>query len=324
MMIVFVVFAISANNLYGQSGSGCQIQCPAGAVCGCIDCTPCNSGTFQNLCVCRPSANVSCSVQSGNCLSRECAGCTSRAGGQVCRTYSGCPGMSCAINDCQGSQGAANAGFECTACSRRAFPSLGLAGASDSGKIRVSFVENTNLPIEITDFRWEAKDGEFRSDGIRIKNKQGSGLITLDIRIRYRAGKDRMETTMRIDSWEADEPFVGALAESEPAVSVARVVRHPQLDTVELLPVYAEFEDGTKIAADGSIRPCAALQASREAIQRAWQDLEKLIASQAPIEEIEKELRDRSELDGIRSRFAGPERLRLMVVHLQKARRLAP
>jgi hypothetical protein len=94
-----IIAALGISCCLGQ----CQkVTCPAGAVCGCVECGPCNSGDFAVMCVCQPQQDqVRCSVSSGNCPN-QCASCTSTSlrGGKSCTTNIGCPGMSCAQNSC--------------------------------------------------------------------------------------------------------------------------------------------------------------------------------------------------------------------------------
>lgn len=311
----YVLFSPPENGRLAWAQNNCQ-QCPGTHFCACTNCTNCNSGSFAVMCVCYrgpaggPLVN-SCSGDDGVCNSR-CAKCVEQnlKTGRVCTTYQGCPGQTCPGGGCVPPLRAL-AGSPCQDCQVSE-----LEDRSGPQTVRVRLERPSGFPIDFLDF---VTEGE-RTKEVRIRNTSKAGLVTLLLGVTYRAHDGEVHSTIvKADSWHMDAAFLGpGSVDTVPQMSQ---VTHPSgIASIQIRPVYAEFDDGTPVGADAfGTRMCLRRERMELAsvIDDARRRVEQAGASQAAIAAaMQNDSRlgflqvdlDRGGIEAVLARLRGPRR----------------
>ncbi len=295
-------------------------QCPAGNVCGCIDCSVCNSGSFALACMCHPvQGQVTCTVISGDCPS-QCASCKSVSTSQTCTSYSGCPGMTCGIGGCTGPAGAPVAASplvqvtSCVNCFTTAIPD------STSTTI-VHFQIPADMPIAVSEVAAGWENGVFSFHSYHITNTARAGLITLVVVWNFEnlKGQHVVATTVT-DSWDLDAAFVSSRTDAD--VLAALAIRGGSVSQAVATVVYAEFDDGSRI---GPLKDHfhGLLECQRKDLLAKHQSLLAYFASGASISDVKKRLVTTPGLDRLRMVHA-TSGMDAVLLELQKTRKLNP
>lgn len=243
--------AVVCGSLFFTASAEAQNQncqaCPGTHFCACVNCAPCNSGAFAWQCMCyrgvagQPPVNY-CSGADGVC-NGNCAKCVTQDAktGRTCTGYAGCPGQSCPVGGCVPPLRAA-AALPCEGCRIKE-----LEDRSAERPVRVRLETPSEFPIELIDVVIE--DGGATKD-IRIRNDARVGLVTLLLAFTYRAPDGEVATSIvKADSWHMDTPFL-APGSTDTVPQMTRAIHPNGIASVQVRPVYAEFEDGTRLGPD--------------------------------------------------------------------------
>jgi hypothetical protein len=245
-----LLVSAAQERVVAQQQANCP-TCPASGtggtpMCGCINCTFCNSGSFTNMCVCwQQQGKTVCQARHGDCKSGLCAECveTNLSTGRVCYTYLGCPGQACKSNYCTGNGlMAAAATSPCADCSV-----VESERTSNGLPVRVTIENPASIPVRITSFPAHAEGPRY----LDVHNDSKAGLVALVIAVTYTAHNGHSQTvTVVADNWHMDSAFAGP---GQPnAIPLTTDVRHAAgVARVVVRPMYAEFDDGTRVNAGG-------------------------------------------------------------------------
>jgi hypothetical protein len=294
----------------GQTQTGCGIQCPAGASCGCIDCRSCNSGSFQVICVCYPvPGKITCNVSTGDCVLSRCGKCESVGQGQTCITYAGCGGMNC------GTVGCAPSGtrISCSGCSQVALPQTATPAT-------VEAQASSRIGVTIESAPAKSSDGIVSFPTLRLRNSRGRGVVTVVIQALFRSEDgEEFTSAMKIDSWDRDRAFLAPGAQATVATSLA--VRSPGLSAITLTPTAVFYEDGTTESLDSRLDTC--LQRERTAFLEILSDLRSLHRTRGP-EDVAAAIREGKVQNGWLAYQLGSEGMESILRSLYEPRRLKP
>ena len=249
--MTFVLVTVS-NQLIAQCGN-----CPANAQCGCINCSPCNSGSFSVMCVCYPvQGKVTCSTQSGDCMLHQCAGCTSVSSTQSCQTYTGCSGMNCPTDGCTNLPG-----MSAVAISTQISDSQVIPDGDQTWRLRYSIKNLSTKSLRTVVTEWTLRSLE---NGEEIKFKRA------------------------VDSWIQARRVAGPLGTGGDDLNL-RVSGRKGFEVSNITVLYAEYDDGT---IEGSAANCVrkSFKERRSAIANAAKKIQAKLRSGTSIEDIRKEL----------------------------------
>ena len=256
-----MLFAPSEDGVaWAQGQNNCQ-ACPGTHFCPCINCSRCNSGGFALQCYCfrgtqgQEPVNV-CTGGDGHCAG-ACAQCVERnvKTGRTCTSYAGCPGQLCPSGVCNPPVRAL-ATAPCEDCQISE-----LEDRSGPLTIRVRLERPDAIPIDLLDLVTVDDRKE-----IRIRNNHKAGLVTLLLGVTHRAHNGEVTSSLvKADSWHMDAPFLGP--GSVDTVPQMKRATHPSgIASVQIRPVYAEFEDGTR---SGNTDSLLCLSRERKALMTA-------------------------------------------------------
>lgn len=323
MRMYFVIsvgafFAAMIATPAARAQNNCSnFQCPAGQMCGCEDCGPCNSGNFSVVCVCHPvEGQILCATQSGSCSAQgACAMCrsTDLKSGRVCTTYQGCTGQICPPGGCTGG----NAVVSCANCVAQ---TLQLSQNVREPNQAVVLVPS-DVPVAITDLQVKFDRGEIVGGSYHVKNRGTSGLVTLRLQWRFQLEDDPQgpTATQDLDSWATDAGFLAPGGEDQAEVSF-RTIGGQRVVGISATIAYAEFEDG-KHAGPGatSVRNC--LADSRAKMLEEYKHLSALAAAGAPAEQIDSYLLEARHMDWLKT-FRSLRGLKAAIAEAARPRKL--
>lgn len=248
-----VVLLLPFATAFGQQQQVCGITCPAGASCACIDCRPCNSGGFASFCACFPvSGQITCTVQTGDCVLGKCASCQSVSKTQTCIVYAKCPGNNCGTEGCVST--ARTKAVSCSDCKESGL-------TARNSLIEVTAATSPSLNVEIVSAHAQSDGDLFALPEIELRSSRSSRLVTVVTQAQFiSSGGQTNFVLFRNDSWERDRGFLDGF--SSVSVPTNLAARAQDLKQVRLMPLYAEYEDGYKAALDAGLGPC--LRSERE------------------------------------------------------------
>jgi hypothetical protein len=318
---------------YGQ----CPFQCPTGAVCGCTNCGPCNSGNFSVGCVCQGSG---CTAHNGTCGNpTDCAFCCQ--GGHC--SYTPCTGQVCPPNTsptarvlspasgarflnvslsrdslCANPVPAQVEQLKCDDCTVHAIN----LGPKSNGQNATLLVPR-DVPLDFSALQIDLRDDGIHGGSYVLRNNSGAGLVTLVTSWSFEGKSGVAHATDVIDLWASDAAF---LAPGSEAPEDLRFLVLPHsgevIGRVTGTVLYAEFDDGTRSGPGVStIGPNLRLQRTR--ILAAYKELLNMIQSGSDSKTIATYLQTTPGLRWLNSAH-GSEGLNGLVAEITKPRRLAP
>ncbi len=235
--------------LAGSASAGCPTEtCGPGNVCGWIDCTPCNSGSFCARTTCHVIPGIQgCICQDGNCSTGSCAWCVSITSDSDCYTYAGCTGMVCPPYHCASASPTELAHAPCPRCETRGVP-------TNHATLRTDALITPTIPVEIAAFLMATEN---ETGSFRVRNGGPSGIVALvtTITLVDRRGEERTFLNVT-DSWSRDKAWIGVQAEADVPFS-ARADSPAGLSRIVVRPIFVLFEDGRYVGQDAeTARAC--------------------------------------------------------------------
>jgi hypothetical protein len=141
---------------------------------------------------------------------------------------------------------------------------------TDGGPLgaQVKVFVSHGMPVEVLDVISPATPDSPGS--FRIRNASTAGLVTLFLKLTFVSNKgEHISRLHRVDSWDRDLAFLGP---GRAAAFPLGVRVDGSLAEVEVTPVFAEFDDGTRLgSAAATLRPC--LLGERQAFLTRLQQL---------------------------------------------------
>jgi hypothetical protein len=260
-------------------------QCPVGAQCACINCSPCNSGSFTAMCACMPVAGkTTCQTQGGDCALGKCASCASTTGNQTCTFYAGCNGINCPTGGCSGGSG-----------------------------FRSSHVQISNShPVPDGGQTWRLP--------YSINNSSLKQLKSIVTEWTIRSSDTGAETKFQraVDSWVQGRRVAGPVATGGDDLRI-RIIGAKAIEVTNIEILYAEYDDGT---IEGAAADCVqqSIQKRRRANAESAKAIEAKIQAGVPIPELRKLLAQDPDLQYILIETVGGQSLEQI---LASARRIA-
>jgi hypothetical protein len=161
----------------------------------------------------------------------------------------------------------------------------------------------------------DARPGEFR-----LVNRAKAGLVTFVMTLTYENDAGEQLTVTGIsDSWVSDRAFLGGSAEAQ--LPILKVVRGSRIARVTARPLYAEFDDGTKMGPAAESLGCW-LASERSRTIEAYRDALRVYRTRGA-KALRTTLQENEDLDWLLGVDAQGG-LRAVVAELAKARRLGP
>jgi hypothetical protein len=117
----------------------------------------------------------------------------------------------------------------------------------------VRIMASPDVPVEVTSFA--SPTGLSSPGSYSIRNSSSAGLVTLVLRLTFVSNKgERISKIQTVDSWDRDRAFLDSGKDSDFPLQLGV---NGFLREVEVLPVYAEFDDGSRMGpAAQTLRPC--------------------------------------------------------------------
>ena len=262
-------------------------QCPTGNQCACIDCSACNSGNFQIMCVCHPvTGHVSCDTSSGSC--GQCGYCRSTSGRTICTSYIGCSTAICPPGGCTNGSvrmpGATTEMAECRGCTTH------VVSDGDDGSPRLTSMIPVDVPLEISEIVLDSANNPTGIEHFRVRNNGRSGLVSLVTAWTfqdYANPPHEVTTVSHSDSWASDSGFIAPAAEDliHPTVRISgRAIK-----SISAKVLYAEFEDGSRTGPGKEVLHDM-LSCSRQKLLMSYEALLSRFRNGEDLRELEKTL----------------------------------
>jgi hypothetical protein len=122
------------------------------------------------------------------------------------------------------------------------------AGAADATGPAVEITAQPEVPVTITDFRFDRSGSNMIAFQYDVQNKSGQGLLAVEVRWEAQTGEVNSTILNTSDNWLTGQ-LAADKAEHFQVSNVANFPRQPLTRLVGTI-TYAEFEDGTRFGAD--------------------------------------------------------------------------